>query len=83
MGARNPGVPLTSLRVYTWVADYISVGQAASTLIVGPEGDTMLIDTGDFRTDGEQVLEYLETQNIDRIACTLVEHVCRASDIYF
>ena len=52
----------------------INVGQAASTLIVGPEGDTMLIDTGDFRTDGEQVLEYLEAQNIDRIDYLVTSH---------
>ena len=53
---------------------YISVGQAASTLIISPEGETMLIDSGDFRTDGQEVLDYLEAQEIDRIDYLVTSH---------
>lgn len=45
----------------------INVGQADATLIVGPTGETMLIDSGDWRDDGETVLEYLESQDIERL----------------
>lgn len=45
----------------------INVGQADATLLIAPSGDTMLIDTGDWTDDGEIVLDYLETQDIERI----------------
>lgn len=38
---------------------YINVGQSASTLVIGPTGETMLIDMGHFTADGEYVLQYL------------------------
>jgi competence protein ComEC len=38
---------------------YINVGQSVSTLVIGPDGETMLIDTGYYTDDGEYVLEYL------------------------
>ena len=53
---------------------YINVGQSASTLVIGPEGETMLIDTGDFRTDGQEVLDYLEAQGINRIDYLVTSH---------
>jgi competence protein ComEC len=53
---------------------YINVGQAASTLIISPKSETMLIDTGDFRTDGQEVLDYLKAQEIDRIDYLVTSH---------
>ncbi|MEZ3118122.1 lamin tail domain-containing protein [Halobaculum sp. MBLA0147] len=53
---------------------FINVGQSASTLIVGPTGETMLIDTGDFRTDGKYVLQYLRAHDVDRIDHLVVTH---------
>ncbi len=44
----------------------INVGQADATLI-RTEEEAMLIDSGDWRDDGETVLEYLDSQGIDRI----------------
>ncbi|MFT4947552.1 MAG: competence protein ComEC [Natronomonas sp.] len=52
----------------------INVGQSASTLIVGPTGETMLIDTGHYQDDGEYVLEYLQRHNIDRIDYLVTTH---------
>jgi competence protein ComEC len=51
----------------------IDVGQADATLIVGPEG-TMLIDSGDWRDDGEDVIEYLENQGVERIDYLVTTH---------
>ena len=53
---------------------YINVGQGDATLIVGPTNQTMLIDTGDFRDDGETVLAYLRQQDIDRIDYLVTSH---------
>lgn len=44
----------------------INVGQADATLIM-TDDETMLIDSGDWRDDGETVLEYLESHGVDRI----------------
>jgi competence protein ComEC len=52
----------------------INVGQSTSTLVVGPTGETMLIDTGDFNDDGELVLAYLQRHDIDRIDHLVVTH---------
>ena len=53
---------------------FINVGQSVSTLVISPEGETMLIDTGDFTDDGEHVLQYLQRHNIDRIDHMVVSH---------
>jgi competence protein ComEC len=53
---------------------YINVGQSVSTLIIGPTGETMLVDTGHFHDDGEYVLQYLQAHNIDRIDYMVVSH---------
>jgi competence protein ComEC len=53
---------------------FINVGQSVSTLVVSPEGETMLIDTGDFNNDGEYVLQYLQRHGIDRIDHMVVSH---------
>ncbi|ELY47274.1 ComEC/Rec2 family competence protein [Natronorubrum sulfidifaciens] len=53
---------------------HIDVGQADSTLLVTPAGETILIDTGDWRADGQAVIDYLETQDIDRIDHLVATH---------
>ena len=53
---------------------HIDVGQADSTLIVTPEQETILIDTGDWRPDGEQVISYLEALDIDRVDHLVATH---------
>ncbi|EMA49282.1 competence-like protein [Halococcus morrhuae DSM 1307] len=52
----------------------INVGQSDSTLIIGPTNQTMLIDTGDYRDDGEFVLDYLKKHDIDRIDYLVTTH---------
>ena len=52
----------------------INVGQSSSTLFIGPTGETMLVDTGDFNDDGEYILEYLQRHDIDRIDHLVVSH---------
>ncbi|XVH30527.1 ComEC/Rec2 family competence protein [Haloferacaceae archaeon DSL9] len=52
----------------------INLGQADSTLVVGPTGETMLIDTGDWRNDGETVIRYLESQGIERLDYLVSTH---------
>lgn len=44
----------------------VDVGQADATLLRTDE-ETMLIDSGDWRDDGETVLEYLDARGVDRI----------------
>jgi competence protein ComEC len=53
---------------------FINVGQSVSTLIVSPSGETMLVDTGHYRDDGEYVLQYLQAHGIDRIDHLVVSH---------
>ncbi|WP_336037288.1 lamin tail domain-containing protein [Halobacterium yunchengense] len=63
------GTPNGTLSVH-----FINVGQGSSTLVVGPTGETMLIDTGDWRADGEGVLAYLEARDVDRIDYLVTTH---------
>ncbi|MDB2271594.1 lamin tail domain-containing protein [Halorubrum ezzemoulense] len=53
---------------------FINVGQSVSTLVVGPEGATMLVDTGHYNDDGEYVLEYLRRHDITRIDHLVTSH---------
>jgi competence protein ComEC len=53
---------------------FINVGQSVSTLLIGPTGETMLIDTGHFRDDGEYVLQYLRRHDVDRLDHLIVSH---------
>jgi len=53
---------------------FINVGQSVSTLVVGPAGETMLIDTGHYQDDGEYVLQYLRAHNVDRIDYMMTSH---------
>ena len=52
----------------------INVGQADATLVVAPSGETILIDTGDWRDDGGTVIDYLEAHDIDRIDHLVATH---------
>ena len=65
----QPASPNGTLSVH-----FINVGQGASTLIVGPTNETMLIDSGDWSDDGEDVLAYLKAHNIDRIDYLVTSH---------
>nr|WP_276256458.1 ComEC/Rec2 family competence protein [Halovivax sp. TS33] len=53
---------------------HIDVGQADSTLLVTPDGETILIDTGDWPQDGSDVIAYLEARGIDRIDHLVATH---------
>lgn len=53
---------------------HIDVGQADSTLIKSTTNETILIDTGDWRQDGEEVIHYLESKDIDRIDHLIATH---------
>ncbi len=53
---------------------FIAVGQSSSALVVTPAGETVLIDSGDWRDDGEQVIDYLERQGIERIDHLVTSH---------
>ena len=53
---------------------YINVGQSVSTLIVGPDGETMLVDTGHYNDDGEHVIAYLQRHDVERIDHLVTSH---------
>ena len=53
---------------------HIDVGQGDATLVIDPSGETMLIDSGDWRDDGDTVIDYLETHGVDRIDHLVATH---------
>lgn len=53
---------------------HIDVGQGDATLLIGPDDETMLIDTGGFRDNGTKVLDYLADHGIDRIDHLVTTH---------
>ncbi|MFT4945441.1 MAG: competence protein ComEC [Halovenus sp.] len=53
---------------------HIDVGQAGATLVVTPEEETILVDTGDWQSDGEGVITYLEEHGIERIDHLVATH---------
>ncbi len=53
---------------------HVDVGQADATLVVTPSGETILIDTGDWRDDGEAVIDYLERHDVERIDHLVATH---------
>ncbi|MGM0592524.1 MAG: lamin tail domain-containing protein [Halobacteriota archaeon] len=53
---------------------FINVKQGDSTLVVGPTGETLLVDTGDYRDDGQTVLSYLTARNVTRIDALVTTH---------
>jgi len=68
LGTENGAVePATEPATGTFEIHHIDVGQADATLLVAPGGETMLIDSGDWRDDGGTVLAYLDRHGIDRI----------------
>ena len=58
----------------TFSVHFINVGQSSATLVVGPSGETMLVDTGDFSDRGEHVIAYLERRGIERIDYLVTSH---------
>jgi len=52
----------------------IDVGQADATLVIGPTGETMLIDSGHWEDDGEIVLSYLRDRGVERIDYLVTTH---------
>ncbi|WP_254810792.1 ComEC/Rec2 family competence protein [Natronosalvus amylolyticus] len=63
-----------NLLAYELVIHHIDVGQADATLLIEPSGETMLIDSGDWRQGGSDVIEYLEAQDVDRINHLVATH---------
>jgi competence protein ComEC len=57
----------------TFEVHAINVGQADATLLRTDE-ETMLVDSGDWRDDGETVLAYLEAHDVDRIDHLISTH---------
>lgn len=53
---------------------FVHVGQGASVLVVGPSGETLLYDTGNWRDDGRHVLDYLDARNVTRIDYLVTSH---------
>lgn len=68
LGGPSTDSPSTSGHVAsgTFEVHVIDVGQADATLL-RTANETMVIDTGDWRDDGETVIEYLEAHGVDRI----------------
>ncbi|QSG09579.1 Metal-dependent hydrolase of the beta-lactamase superfamily II [Halapricum desulfuricans] len=58
-----------TLSVYT-----LNVGQGASLLVIGPTGETLLIDSGDWRDEGEVALATLDRLGINRIDYLVTSH---------
>ncbi|SFL15143.1 competence protein ComEC [Halogranum rubrum] len=58
----------------TLAVHFVNVGQSASVLLVGPTGETMLVDTGDFTDDGDEVLAYLQRANVTRLDHLVTTH---------
>lgn len=56
------------------VVHAIDVGQADATLVETPEDEVILVDSGDWRADGEAVIDYLDAQDIDRIDYLVTTH---------
>ncbi|APE95411.1 lamin tail domain-containing protein [Halodesulfurarchaeum formicicum] len=52
----------------------LNVGQGASILVVGPTGETLLVDSGDWRAEGETVLNTLDQLGIERIDYLVTSH---------
>ncbi|EMA03759.1 competence protein ComEC [Haloarcula vallismortis] len=70
----TPEAPSPAAANGTLEVHFINVGQSVATLLVSPDNETMLIDSGDFTDDGEYVLQYLDRQDIDRIDHFVVSH---------
>lgn len=67
--ADSSGPPAGELEIH-----HIDVGQADSTLIIAPSGESILVDTGDWRDDGESVIDYLEVHGIESVDHLVATH---------
>ena len=52
----------------------LDVGQADAAVIFGPEGETMVIDSGNWYHEGEPVIEFLEAHDVDRVDHLIATH---------
>ncbi|MFC7045873.1 lamin tail domain-containing protein [Halobacteriaceae archaeon GCM10025711] len=75
-GGESTTTPATTVDATngTLTVHFINVGQSVSVLAVGPTGETMLVDSGDWRDDGEHVLDYLRRQDVTRIDYLVTSH---------
>lgn len=53
---------------------YMDVGQADATVIEFPNGETMLIDSGDWRQSGSEVISYLNSLDVDHLDHLVATH---------
>ena len=53
---------------------HIDVGQGDATFIITPGGETILIDSGDWRQSGQQVIEYLDELGVEQIDHLVATH---------
>jgi len=53
---------------------HIDVGQGDATFIITPSGETILIDSGDWRQRGQQVVDYLDELGVERIDHLVATH---------
>ena len=58
----------------TLAVHFLDVGQGSSIFVQGPNGETMLVDSGDWRDDGEDVLAYLEARGVERLDYLVTSH---------
>ncbi|CQH55307.1 beta-lactamase domain protein [Halobacterium hubeiense] len=72
--ATNTTTTTTETPNGTLSVHFINVGQGSSILVVGPENETILIDTGDWTDDGEIVLNYLQRQGVERLDYLVTSH---------
>ena len=73
-GSPSTGTEIAPTVSGTLEVHFVNVGQSVSTLVVSPDGETMLVDSGDFTDDGEYVLQYLRAHDIERIDHFVVSH---------
>lgn len=73
-GASGDPSPSTSTVDGELELHHLDVGQADATLLVTPDNETILIDSDDWRSDGSAVIDYLESQDIDRIDHLVATH---------
>jgi len=63
------GAPNGTLSVH-----FLDVGQGSSVFVEGPTGETMLVDSGDWSDDGEDVLAYLQARGVERLDYLVTSH---------
>jgi competence protein ComEC len=53
---------------------FLDVGQGSSIFVEGPTGETMLVDSGDWRDDGQGVLAYLDARGVTELDYLVTSH---------